>query len=136
MGLFWRTNLIQFSFVPYHFSLMDFRILWWVKMILYQIIYIFPTRVQTNCIHCYAQSLLLCQTLCNSMYCKMPPSSVHGIFQARILEWVAIFSSRLKHGWGLKGASLVAQMVKSLPAVQETWVQSPSWEHPLENYLL
>ena len=25
-----------------------------------------------------------------------------------------------------------AQMVKNLPAVQETWVQSPGWEDPLE----
>ena len=29
-------------------------------------------------------------------------------------------------------ASLVAQMVKNLPAIQETWVQSLSWEDPLE----
>ena len=29
-------------------------------------------------------------------------------------------------------ASLVAQLVKTLPAVQETWVQSLGWEHPLE----
>ena len=29
-------------------------------------------------------------------------------------------------------ASLVAQMVKRLPAVRETWVQSLSWEDPLE----
>ena len=34
----------------------------------------------------------LCPTLCNSMDCSPPGSSVHGIFQARILEWVAIFS--------------------------------------------
>ena len=27
---------------------------------------------------------------------------------------------------------MVAQMVKNLPAVQETWVQSLSWEDPLE----
>ena len=30
------------------------------------------------------------------------------------------------------GASLVAQLVKNLPAVRETWVQSLSWENPLE----
>ena len=30
------------------------------------------------------------------------------------------------------GASLVAQTVKKLPAMQETWVQSLSWEDPLE----
>ena len=30
------------------------------------------------------------------------------------------------------GASLVAQTVKNLPAVQETWVRSLGWEDPLE----
>ena len=30
------------------------------------------------------------------------------------------------------GAFLVAQMVKNLPAVQETWVQSLGWEDPME----
>ena len=33
-------------------------------------------------------------TLCDPMVCSPPGSSVHGILQARILEWVAIFSSR------------------------------------------
>ena len=32
----------------------------------------------------------LCLTLCNPSDCSPPGSSVHGIFQARILEWVAI----------------------------------------------
>ena len=32
----------------------------------------------------------LCPTLSNPMDCSLPGSSVHGIFQARILEWVAI----------------------------------------------
>ena len=31
-----------------------------------------------------------------------------------------------------QGASLVAQRVKNLPAMQETWVQSLGWEDPLE----
>ena len=35
-----------------------------------------------------------CPTLCDPMDCSLPGSSVHGIFQARILEWVAIYSSR------------------------------------------
>ena len=35
-----------------------------------------------------------CLTLCDPMDCSLPGSSVHGIFQARVLEWVAIsFSS-------------------------------------------
>ena len=35
-----------------------------------------------------------CPTLCNPMDCNPPGSSVHEIFQARILEWVAISFSR------------------------------------------
>ena len=35
-----------------------------------------------------------CLTLCNPMDYNLPGSSVHGIFQARVLEWVAISFSR------------------------------------------
>ena len=35
-----------------------------------------------------------CPTLCNPMDCSPPGSSVHGTLQARILEWLAISSSR------------------------------------------
>ena len=31
-----------------------------------------------------------CPTLCDSMDCSLPGSTVYGIFQAKILEWVAI----------------------------------------------
>ena len=38
---------------------------------------------------------LSCPTLSNPMNCSLPGSSVHGIFQARVLEWGAIaFSTR------------------------------------------
>ena len=37
-----------------------------------------------------AMSLQSCLTLCNPMDCSLPGSSVHRIFQARVLEWVAI----------------------------------------------
>ena len=37
--------------------------------------------------------LLSCVQLCNPMDCRPPGSSVHGILQARILEWAAISSS-------------------------------------------
>ena len=36
----------------------------------------------------------LCLTLCDPMHCSPPGSSVHGILQARILEWVGIPFSR------------------------------------------
>ena len=44
------------------------------------------------CVH--AQAFQLCLTLCNFMGGSPPGSSVLGIFQARILKWVAISSSR------------------------------------------
>ena len=40
------------------------------------------------CMH--AKSLQSCPTLCDPMDCSLPGSSVHGIFQARVLEWIAI----------------------------------------------
>ena len=40
-----------------------------------------------------------CLTLCDPMDCSPPGSSVHGIFQARVLEWVAFaFSNPLLLG--------------------------------------
>ena len=41
-----------------------------------------------------AESLQSCLTLCNPIDCSLPGSSVHGILQARTLEWVAMPSSR------------------------------------------
>ena len=34
-----------------------------------------------------AKLLQLCPTLCDPMDCSLPASSIHGIFQARVLEW-------------------------------------------------
>ena len=41
-----------------------------------------------------AQLLQACLTLCNPMGCSPPGSPVHGLLQARMLEWVAISFSR------------------------------------------
>ena len=40
----------------------------------------------------------LCLTLCDPVDCSLPGSSVHGVFQARVLEWVAIAFSRGSSG--------------------------------------
>ena len=40
------------------------------------------------------KSLESCLILCDPMDCSPPGSSVHGILQARILEWVAMPSSK------------------------------------------
>ena len=44
------------------------------------------------CMH--AEWLQLCPTLCDPMDCNSPGSSVLGIIQARILEWLVMPSSR------------------------------------------
>ena len=76
----------------------------------------------------------LYQTLCNSMDCSPPGSSVHGILQPRILEWVAMSFSgesspprdrtwvscigrQILHHLSHQGShSLVALTLKDLPA--------------------
>ena len=50
---------------------------------------------------------------CNPMDCSPPGSSVHGILQVRILEWVAISFSRL-----IAAASLMAAQAHGLLKLQ------------------
>ena len=45
-------------------------------------------------VHMYVLVTQLCPTLCKLMDCSPSGSSVHGILQARILEWIAIPFSR------------------------------------------
>ena len=52
-----------------------------------------------------------CLTLSDPMDCSPPGSSVHGIFQARVLEWGAIAFSDFVASACIFGASLVVQMV-------------------------
>ena len=54
-------------------------------------------------------------TLCDPMECSMLSSSVRGILQGRILEWVAIPFSRDRPDPGIKPGSLALQ-VDSLPS--------------------
>ena len=54
----------------------------------------------------------LCPTLCDPMDCSLPGSSLHGILQARVLEWVAISFSR--------GSSLTQGLNPGLPHSRQT----------------
>ena len=65
----------------------------------------------------HAKLLQSCLTLRNPMDCSLPGSSVHGILQARIMEWVAMPFSRCLLNPGIKPASSVAPalQVDSLP---------------------
>ena len=47
------------------------------------------SRKEGNIIESESEVTQSCPTLCDSMDCSLPGSSIHGIFQARILEWAA-----------------------------------------------
>ena len=75
-----------------------------------------------------------CTTVCDPMDCSPPGSSVHGIFQARILEWAVISCSR--------GSSRSVSKPKSLacPALAggffTTWgAQNELYQHINSGYL-
>ena len=81
-----------------------------------------------------------CPTLCNHMDCNPPGSFVHGILQARILEWEPFPSPGYLPNPGIEPGfppllletSLVAHTVKHLPTMRETRVQSLGWKDLLE----
>ena len=52
-----------------------------------------PESLQLTWVHACSVAKS-CPTLCDPMDCSPPGSSVHGIYQARILEWVAISSPK------------------------------------------
>ena len=59
-----------------------------------------PPESVTTLLISYVLSLIteqLCLTLFNPIDCSLPDSFVHGILQARILEWAAMPSSRDSH---------------------------------------
>ena len=63
------------------------------------------------CVCVYAWSLSPCLTLSDTLDCIPPGSSVHGIFQARILAWVVIFYSRDLPNPGIKPTSLASPVL-------------------------
>ena len=61
----------------------------------------------------------LCPTLCDPMDCSPPGSSIHGIFQARVLEWGAIAFS------GTFPAAAAAKSLQSCPTLCDPIDGSP-----------
>ena len=109
----------------------------------YKILSIIPCAIQQVLadylfyISCCCLVTPSCQTFCDPMDCSQPGFSVHGIFQAGILEWIAIPVSRgssLPRDWTQVScfASLIAQLVKNLPAMQKTPVRFMGREDSLE----
>ena len=71
--------------------------------------------VLSHTVLCCAKSLQSCLTLFNPVECSPPGSSVHGILQARVLEWVAMPSSRDFPNQGIEPRSPALQ-ADSLPS--------------------
>ena len=61
----------------------------------------------------------LCLTLCHPMDCRPPGSSVHGILQAKILEWYLFSSPRDLPNPGIEPRSLALQADSSEPPGKE-----------------
>ena len=80
-------------------------------------------RVYNLCL-CECSATQLCLTLCNFMDCSLPCSSIHGNLQTRILEWVAISSSRGSSDPGIEPTSLV-----SLALVGKLFITEPPGKH-------
>ena len=89
-----------------------------------------------------------CPTLCDPLDCSLSTSSVHGIFQARVLEWIAISFSRGSSQPGIKLGSPALQAgallsepsgkpeseeaeIKLLTSVVSQRKQGNSEKHPL-----
>ena len=75
----------------------------------------------------HTKSLQSCPTLCDPMYHSPPGSSVHGILQARILEWVAKPSSR-----GSSHREIKPAFLKSPALVAGFFTTSATREDPLD----
>ena len=63
-----------------------------------------------------------CLTLCDPMDCSLPGSSVRGILQARILEWVAVSFSRWSSQPRIEPGCPTLQ-ADALPSERVRWVQ-------------
>ena len=71
-----------------------------------------------------------CPTFCNPMDCNPAGSSVHGTFQARILQWVAISFSRVLPKPGIELTSLSPALAGGFFTTSATWeARSSKLEH-------
>ena len=95
----------------------------------------FQCRVNPlRCLRSEVKSLQSCPTLCDPVDCSLPSSSVHGILQARILEWVAISFSR-GSSWprDRTWVSCIGGRSFNLWATREAWSkshQNSGTQHP------
>ena len=80
------------------------------------------------------RQVCVCSTLCNPMDCRAPARLLcpwNSPSKNTRVGCYALFQGILSTQ-GLNMGSLTAQLVKNLPAMQETWLQFLGWEDPLE----
>ena len=70
-----------------------------------------------------------CPSLCDPMDCGPSGSSIHGIFQARIVKWVAISLSRDLPNAGIEPKSLMSPALSG-----EFFTTSTTWEAQSNSY--
>ena len=84
-----------------------------------------------QCMKVKSEAAQSCPTLSDPMDCSLPGSSAHGIFQARVLEWVAIAFSIFPF------AAAAAKSCKSCPTLCDPIDGSPPgscpWDSPDKN---
>ena len=88
-----------------------------------------PTRVLLLCLpesESESEVAQSCPTLCDPMDCSLPGSSVHGIFQAIVLEWIAISFSKKEVGVFQNTISIITL------SLSPNW--QPPWNSGLEFY--
>ena len=95
-------------------------------------------KYRVHAAHSVTQS---CLTLCNPIDCSPPGSSFHGIFQAGMLEWVAISYSRGSSGsrdWThVSCISFIGRQILyywatwEAPQIQHGWPQNQYWRGDL-----
>ena len=81
-----------FIYIAWHFICQEYKYL--IFMLVTRMVSLFNLVKQKKC-ESESEVAQLCLTLCDPIDCSLPVSSVHGIFQAIVLEWVAISFSRV-----------------------------------------
>ena len=91
---------------------------------------------QVKHLYVYVLVTQLCLTLCNPLDCSTPGSSVHAIFQARVLERVAMPSSR-GSSWpkDQTQASCVCRQILYHCATWEALWEAPNSAHSFKTFL-
>ena len=116
-NLIWCSN-----FGPYDFSK---RLLWNI---------IFPSKENFLIMRCHCLAVPASKSTIGFLYSKQKTKTVgtFPVFSSSVPYSQELTFLHFLKGYSTIQASLVAQLIKNLPAMRETWVWSLGWEDPLE----